>query len=300
MLFNELTIRKLNNLSMIATKVRAGSIKGERRSTKRGTSIEFADYRDYAAGDDLRRLDWNIYGRLDRPFIKLLEEEEDLAVYILVDISRSMCWGEGEANKLRYALHLAGALGVIALSAGDRANVMLLKETILPAQFGPSRGQQYQFQMLDFLEKTYQANHKNGDNYETDLNNCLRNFTFLQKRTGLVFVLSDMFSPPGFESGLSDLAGHGFETVVLHLLSPDESEPTFTGDISLLDEETGENMDVSIDAGIQDAYRKRVTLWKEMINQGCLRRNIRYLDISTEIPWEKIILHQMRSSNILK
>ena len=91
-LFDEKTLRKLEQLSLIANQVRAGAIKGERRSTKRGTSIEFADYRDYTRGDDLRRVDWNIFARLERPFIKLLEEEEDLAVHLLLDSSGSMDW----------------------------------------------------------------------------------------------------------------------------------------------------------------------------------------------------------------
>src|SRR3972149_6374468 len=99
MLFDESTLRKLNQLTLIASRVRAGAIKGERRSSRRGSSVEFADYRNYIPGDDLRRLDWNIFARLDRPFIKLLEEEEDMAVHLLVDASRSMDWGEGDSNK---------------------------------------------------------------------------------------------------------------------------------------------------------------------------------------------------------
>src|SRR5512137_1248152 len=98
MLFDEQTLRKLNQLTLVAARLRAGVIKGERRSTKRGTSIEFADYRDYVRGDDLRRLDWNVYARLDRPFIKLLEEEEDLSVHILLDASRSMDWGQEQEH----------------------------------------------------------------------------------------------------------------------------------------------------------------------------------------------------------
>jgi uncharacterized protein (DUF58 family) len=114
MLFDESTLRKLNQLSLVATRVRAGAMKGERRSSRRGSSVEFADYRNYAPGDDLRRLDWNIYARLARPFIKLFEEEEDLAVAILIDGSRSMDWGEGDANKFQYALRLAAGLGTDA------------------------------------------------------------------------------------------------------------------------------------------------------------------------------------------
>src|SRR5216684_6021632 len=107
-LFDEKTLRKLERLELIARRVRAGVMKGERRSNKRGTSIEFADYRDYTRGDDLRRVDWNVYARLERPYIKLLEEEEDLAVHVLLDASRSMDYGttsEKEAeswNKFGY------------------------------------------------------------------------------------------------------------------------------------------------------------------------------------------------------
>src|ERR1044071_847947 len=93
-LFDEKTRRKLEQLMLVATRVRAGAMKGERRSIKRGTSIEFADYRDYARGDDLRQLDWNVYARLEKPFIKLLEEEEDLTVHVLLDSSESMDWPE--------------------------------------------------------------------------------------------------------------------------------------------------------------------------------------------------------------
>ncbi|MBI5715171.1 MAG: DUF58 domain-containing protein, partial [Chloroflexi bacterium] len=122
MLFDESTLRKLEQLSLVASRVRAGQMKGERRSTKRGTSIEFADYRDYVRGDDLRRVDWNIYARLERPFIKLFEEEEDLSVHVLLDASRSMNYPDGEnakeRNKFFYGLRLVAAFGHIALGTG--------------------------------------------------------------------------------------------------------------------------------------------------------------------------------------
>ncbi|MCA9981224.1 MAG: DUF58 domain-containing protein, partial [Anaerolineales bacterium] len=129
-LFDEKTLRQLEQLTLIADKVRAGVMKGDRRSNKRGSSIEFADYRNYVKGDDLRRLDWNVYARLEKPFIKLLEEEEDLAVHLLVDASESMNWPdtpqEADLNKLNYALRLAGALGHIGLTAGDQVSIALL------------------------------------------------------------------------------------------------------------------------------------------------------------------------------
>src|SRR6266496_199837 len=152
MLFNEYTLRKLNQLTLVAARVRAGAIKGERRSSRRGSSVEFADYRDYTPGDDLRRLDWNIYARLDRPFIKLLEEEEDLAVHILLDGSQSMNWGEGEENKFNYALKLAAGLGAVALASGDVLSIGLLQRGTVAAEYGPSRGQASFPRLFGFLE----------------------------------------------------------------------------------------------------------------------------------------------------
>src|SRR5216684_4964726 len=141
-LFDEKTLRKLDRLALVASQVRAGQIKGERRSLKRGTSIEFADYRDYTRGDDLRRVDWNVYARLERPYIKLLEEEEDLAVHVLLDASRSMDYGttsEKEAeswNKFGYAQRVAAALGYVALAGGDRLTLATLRGEAPSAQFG--------------------------------------------------------------------------------------------------------------------------------------------------------------------
>src|SRR5687768_13037910 len=154
-LFDEKTRRKMAQLTLVASRVRAGAMKGERRSIKRGTSIEFADYRNYVRGDDLRRLDWNVYARLERPFIKLLEEEEDLAVHLLVDGSASMDWpnDEGEeTNKLHYALLLAGALGHIGLASGDLVNVTLLRSTG-NQHWGPFRGRQNTLRLLQFLDR---------------------------------------------------------------------------------------------------------------------------------------------------
>src|SRR5258708_33635346 len=121
-LFDEKTLRKLDRLTLVASRVRSGVMKGERRSNKRGTSIEFADYRNYVQGDDLRRVDWNIFARLERPFIKLLEEEEDLAVHLLIDASASMDWPENsmDENKFNFARRVLAGLGYNSLANGDQ------------------------------------------------------------------------------------------------------------------------------------------------------------------------------------
>src|SRR5512142_2152667 len=254
MLFDESTLRKLNQLTLVASRVRAGAIKGERRSSRRGSSVEFADYRDYTPGDDLRRLDWNIYARLDRPFIKLLEEEEDLAVHILVDGSQSMDWGEGETHKFDYARRLMAGLGAVALASGDVLTIGLLQRGSVAVEFGPARGQASLPRLFDFLEGLQAGG-------ETNLNLSLREYSIRPRRAGLVILISDLFAPDGYESGLRQLLGHGSEAALIHVLSPDELDPPLAGDLQLVDVETNHAQDVSLDGGLRERYRARARAW---------------------------------------
>jgi uncharacterized protein (DUF58 family) len=304
MQFDDTTLRKLNRLSLVASRVRAGAMKGERRSTKRGAGVEFADYRDYVAGDDLRRLDWNVYARLDRPFVKLREEEEDLAVHILVDASQSMSWGEGDRNKFEHALHLAAALGAIALSGGDPLRVKMLKTSEV---FAPSatlrgstktsevylRGPQHLLRLLRFLERQTPSG-------VTDLNAALREYTLAARRPGLTILISDLFSPGGYESGLSALQARGHEVALLHLLAPDELDPQLAGDLRLIDVETGHAQEVALDGGMRQAYRRRLTGWRADIQTYCRKRGIRFSALSTDRPWDEVVLYEMRKAGVVK
>jgi uncharacterized protein (DUF58 family) len=293
MLFDETTLRKLNQLTLVASRVRAGMIKGERRSTKRGTSIEFADYRNYTPGDDLRRLDWNVYARLERPFIKLLEEEEDLAVHILIDLSGSMDWGEGDKNKLRYTLYLAAALGSIALNSGDRLTVAVLMSDKTSAQFGPSRGSQNLVHYLNFLEGLEAKG-------QTNLNQSIRVYSLETHRPGLAFILSDLFSPTGIQEGTKLLQSKGYEISVLHILTDDEIDPPLAGDLRLIDIETGAVEEVSLDGGLREIYRRSVNAWREDLQKEFQKRGIRYMKLSTETAWDKVVLYDMRKEGAVK
>jgi uncharacterized protein (DUF58 family) len=300
MLFDETTLRKINQLSLIATRVRAGLIKGERRSSKRGASVEFADYRDYTAGDDLRRLDWNVYARLDRPFIKLMEEEEDLAVHLLLDTSKSMDWGEGETHKLRFALRLAGALGAMALSSGDRLTIATLNQALPAHQYGPVRGAQHLMRMLAFLENLSGIRVNPLAPTNTDLDFSLRNYSLDRRRPGMAFLISDLFSPAGFQTGVNQLLGRGYDATILHVLAPDEIDPPLAGDIRLVDSESRHTQEVSIDGGLRSTYRQRVLDWREEIRLTCQQRGVRYMDLNTATAWDKVILYEMRRAGLVK
>jgi len=297
-LFDETTLRKLEQLSLVASRVRAGQMKGERRSTKRGTSIEFADYRDYVRGDDLRRVDWNIYARLERPFIKLFEEEEDLSVHVLLDASRSMNYPEGEnakeRNKFFFGLRLAAALGHIALGRGDRLTVTAFHGgAASPARLGPVRGRGNSFRLIKFLTDL------NADG-NTDLDRSLKDYVIGHNRAGLAFLITDLFSPSGYESGIMALQSKGYEVGIIHLLAPEEVEPPLAGDLRLIDIETNDPQDVSVDNSLRDIYKRRVQGWRDEIESYCLKRGVHYIPVTTNTKWDEIVLHNMRRMGLVK
>jgi uncharacterized protein (DUF58 family) len=310
MILDEGFLRKLEQLSLAATRVRAGQTTGERRSTKRGTSVEFADYRDYVQGDDLRRVDWNIFARLERPYVKLFEEEEDLAVHILLDSSGSMDWGSGEAeeqggggageNKWVYARQLAAALGYVALVSGDRLVVANLQSPIsVPRsetgdrRLGPMRGCGHALRFFEWLESLEAEG-------TTDLNAALRAYAISGGRAGLVILVSDLFSPAGYIEGLTALAARGHEVAILHVLSPDEVEPPLGGDLRLLDVETGDPQEVTIDSGVRSLYRRRLNEWRDEIRAACRTRDAHYVPVATETPYDRVVLYDLRRAGLVR
>lgn len=298
-LLPEAVRRRLDPLMLVASKIRSGAMKGERRSVKRGTSIEFADYRNYSPGDDLRKLDWNVYARLERPYIKLLEDEEDLAVHLLLDVSGSMDWPRGDEeggdrahHKLLYAQRLCAALAYMALSTGDRLLISTLAEGT-PQLYGPARGRGRSVAMLRYLHQLRSIG-------TTDLNKTLANFALRERRAGLVILMSDMFSPGGYLEGLNRLLAKGHEVVLVHILSPDEMTPPLGGDLRLVDVETDRPQEVTIDATMRAIYEQRLRAWLDELRDTCARRGVHYVLAQTDTPFESVILYDLRRLGLVK
>ncbi|MBN2470743.1 MAG: DUF58 domain-containing protein [Anaerolineae bacterium] len=305
-LFDETNLRKLAQLALVANRVRAGAIKGERRSTRRGSSIEFADYRNYTRGDDLRRVDWNIFARLERPFVKLLEEEEDLAVHLLLDSSASMDWprptgldraqnAPAHMHKFTFARRLLAGLAYIALTGGDRLRVSTLgaPERAGAQGWGPGRGSARTLEMLAAVEAFTTGG-------TTDLNAALRQYALRGGRPGLCIVISDFFSPTGYEDGLSALQERGHEVALIHVLAPDEVNPPLAGDLRLVDVETAWGQDVTVDAGMRELYQRRLEAWRDSMNRHCAGRGVHYATVETAISWEEVILYQLRKLGVVR
>lgn len=287
--------RRLDPLTLFASKVRSGSMKGDRRSVKRGTSIEFADYRNYVPGDDLRQLDWNIYARLERPYIKLLEDEEDLAVHVVLDASASMNFPEeGDINqkKLLFAKRIFASLGYIALTSNDRLMLTAINDNGMSV-FGPVRGRGQSVAMLRYVQNV-------AADGITDLNIMLKNYAMRAGRPGLTIIISDMFSPTGYVDGLNSLLGRGHEVVLVHVLSPEEVSPPLAGDLRLIDVETGVAQEVTIDATMRNIYRQRLEQWRDDIRADCRRKGAHYFPMQTDEPFERLILSDMRRFGLVK
>jgi uncharacterized protein (DUF58 family) len=303
-LFDEFTLRRLEQLALVADQIRLGVMKGNRRSRKRGASIEFADYRNYARGDDLRRLDWNVFARLGQPLIKLTEEEEDLAVHLLVDTSSSMDWpptGSEETqaeNKLLYALRLAGGLGHVALSSGDQVTLTLFDASGAQA-WGPFRGGRNSYQLLEFLEAQYDRLNSTGQPRQTALDPALRAYALRATRPGLTFILSDLLTIGDGRDGLHALSARGYETALIHLLSPDEAEPTLVGDLRLVDAETGEITEVTVDPVVIEAYLDRLETRRDELARFCRTRRIHYVPVVTDTTWDVLLMRGLRERGMV-
>ena len=244
--FDSEFLKKLEYLYIVSKKIFAGRIKAERRSTRCGVSVEFADYRNYTAGDDFRYIDWNAFARFDELLLKLYEEREDLHIYFLVDASQSMAGGEPQ--KLLYAKRVAAALAYISLSNLDRVNITAFTDRDLN-RLPTERGKGKIFLVLDFLDRI-------DGTGETYLENAFRNFVHTTKRRGLIVLISDLFDPRGFANGLNVLQFQKHDLFVVHIIDEREANPNLRGDYYLVDVETEQLRPVTSMKATSNATRR--------------------------------------------
>jgi uncharacterized protein (DUF58 family) len=320
-LFDEAFLRKLERLALLSRRAMAGQLQGERRSPKRGQSVEFSDFRPYVPGDDFRRIDWNAYARLERFYIKLFVEEQDLTVHLLVDASRSMDWGE--PNKLWYAARAAGALGYVALAGLDRVTVTALGDVQNGngTYWGPRRGKRQAMSLFAFLQavprptagpdsppRSTRSDERRGIRHHPNaLSTHLRTYAARAPSSGPLILFSDLMDD-GWADGLSDLARGGFEVTVLHVLSPDETNPEVSAwlaaapssDFKLLDSETGHEVEITADFEMLQRYRQGLADWRAELRRFCGARGMYYVPVETSIPFEELLFALLRQRGVLK
>lgn len=283
-------LARLEQLELVSRKIFLGRMKGERRSKRKGQSVEFADYRNYVVGDDLRFLDWNLYARLDRLFIRLFLEEEDLHFYVLLDNSLSMDFGS--PSKLRYAKQVAAALGFIGLVNMDRVVLEAFNDRLtqsLPA----IRGRKSLGRLLDFLNKIEPAG-------PSDLSRALKTFSLKCSGKGIVVVLSDFMDKGGYEEALRYLVARQLDIYCIQILSQEEIDPEIVGDLRLVDIEDEDVAEITVSAPLLKRYKQNLAAYRAALHEFCTRRGIAYLFTSNQVPFDRLVLTYLRQRGLLK
>ena len=277
-------LAQLERLALASRRAFRGRVKGERRSPRKGHSVEFCDYRAYGSGDDLRYVDWNVYGRHDRLHVKLFVDEEDLRLHLLVDASLSM--GFGTPSKLQFASRVALALGFVGLVNLERVGVAVLRER-LSEGWPPVRGRNQFSALMDFFGRVRPGG-------PTSLNGALGAYAMRARESGLAVIISDFMDPVGFEQGVRAMLERRFEVHVIHVLDPEEVNPTLGGDLRLHDSETGEVREITIDGDAMRAYRQRLAEFLEKAEGFCRSQEIGYRRVTTDVSVEEFVLGQLR------
>jgi uncharacterized protein (DUF58 family) len=310
-------LERLERLSVVSRRRLAGHGKGDRRSVRKGTSIEFVDYRHYTPGDDPRQVDWNIFRRSGNLYVKQFEEEEVLTAHVLVDVSSSMDWGN--PSKAEYAARLAAALGYIALAGASRLLVATLAGATATT-FGPAWGRPQLAGLMSFLERTTRTEDSEQVRFAglrteswrlplspqssalsprlTDLDAALDGYA-RRAEPGLAIIVSDLLTP-NFEAGLKRLLDRRFEVILLHVLAPEEVHPPMSGDLTLIDREDGSEVAITVNQEAIDRYEARFRSWTNAIESFSARHGIIYLRIQTGERLEHVLFDRLRRRGVLR
>ena len=285
-LFDREFLRKLEYLSFVSRRIYRGDTRGAHTSPRRGTSLDFADYRTYQPGDDFRSIDWSIFSRLDRLFVRLYAEEEDLTVHVLLDASASMSFGT--PHKIDYARRLAAALGYVGIGSLDRVGVTTFAAG-LGGALAPRRGRAQLFHLLEYMSR---IRTEGG----TDISRSLEDYALRSRNPGLAIVITDLMdeSFQGYRRGLNALLFRDFEVVLVHVLDREEIAPREEGTLRLTDMETGRELAVAVDKPMLATYRRRVTEFFGGVEEFCLKNRVEYLRTATIVPFEEVVLKYLR------
>lgn len=288
-LLNADLLRRLEQLQLAARRWSKSSLRGERRSRTRGHSIEFADYRSYVAGDDFRRLDWSLYGRLDRLFLRLYEEERELPVTVFLDASESMAFGE--PSKFLFARQVAAAVCYVALCRLDRAAVRVFPERQenrrLKLPLRSARGRQSSLRLLENLSALSAGG-------LSDFNEDLKRGALESVPGGAAVVLSDFLCHTGYEAGIKALMSRGCQVTAVQVLSPEEIHPSLFGDLKFVDAETGAAQEVTFGKYRLIRYQASANAYIGRLAGFCRRRGVGFWSVSSASSLEDLLLKQLR------
>ncbi len=282
-------LARLERMELVSRKVFRGRLKGERRSRRKGQSVEFADFRNYVPGDDLRFVDWNLYARLDKLFLKLFLEEEDLHVYFLVDASPSMDFGT--PSKFFTAKQVAASLGFVGMCRGDRVKIEFLGGANKSSPL--LRGRSQLWRMTDFVQSVQ-------PNEVFNLTDAVKRFCLRNSGRGIVVLLSDLMDKNGYESALRLLVAQQMDVFVLQILSPEEMNPELSGDLKLVDCEDDDEAEISVSNAVIKRYKATLAAYVDQARRFCSQRGMTYLLARSDQGAEVLVGQYLRERGLVR
>jgi uncharacterized protein (DUF58 family) len=286
--FQDEFLKKLEYLQVVSRREFAGRNRADRRTPKKGRGIEFADHRQYARGDDFRHIDWKAYKRVNRLLLRLFEEEQDLPIYLILDVSGSMA----EEAKFDLARKIAAALCYVGLVHLDHMTILTFTQGLVH-ESSPGRGTGRIFRVFELLERLEAAG-------PTDLRESLKAFASRPRPVGLTVIISDFMDPSGFEAGLKILRTLGHDVFVIHVASQADRDPATLGDARFVDAETGELRDVDVTPRLSAAYARAWDAHATELQHFCGRYGMGYVRADAERPFEEIVLQAFRQGRFLE
>ena len=289
-LFDEEFLRKLEYLKLVANRMLPGYNRGEHRARKKGTGVEFADYRPYVSGDDTKDVDWKAYLRLDKLILRIFDEEADLPIYLFVDSSLSMKFGE--PTKFDYARKVAAALAYIGLLNLDRVSVVGYASGV-SEQIAAKRGRNQIWRIFRFLDRMATSG-------ETSLEKAFKAFFGTKRRRGLVVIASDFMDPEGFEPAFDYIRLFRHDVFNVHILTPEELRPQFPDEAMLVDSESGASERLRISPNLMAAYDAEMRKLREGIEAYCSRYGWGYVQTETPIPFEDLVVEIFKQDRFIR
>jgi uncharacterized protein (DUF58 family) len=283
-LYDDSFLAQLEHLSFFSRRKVRSSTRGDFLGKRTGASLEFADHRSYNPGDDIRTVDWNLLARLDKIFVKLFKEEINLYIYILLDCSRSMVYGE--PAKLLYAIKVAAALSYIGVANKERVGIATFSDKIGKIAH-PLRGKKQIYYLFDFLSRIVPS-------VKTNIDNALKEFCNQRVHPGIVVVISDFLDQTGYEDGLKYLIHNKFDVNIIQVLSPLDIKPDLYGPLLMNDLEGWGSLNLNVDEHILQLYQEVVTEKNEKVELFCRDHRIHHFLTTTDIPFERMVLDYFR------
>jgi uncharacterized protein (DUF58 family) len=287
---------RLETLSLNLRSNLSGYFGGKHLVNTYGQTVEFADFREYQLGDDIRRIDWNLYSRFEKYFLKLFTDERQMQVQIFVDCSASM--GKDNPQKAAYAIGTAAALGFLAVQDMDKVSFNIMRGERAENPFGTIIGKNAFFRAISSLEEM-------PFDEDADIEACVKNCPDTSTSNGLTIIISDFFTESNWKKAVEYLIYKRRQVLLVQVMTPDEAEPAYDGRLTLIDAESVDvadpkNMKIRITRSMQDAYAEAMADFKKDMHDFCVRRGVDCVFIRTDDPLERVLFSELLKVGIME